>query len=133
MRRSTEPDFFLKSFGEVLRNEREGQKLSQQCLSVGAGLAANVVGDLERGKRRIHADEIARLCLVLDVPVSTFLAKVTLAQIQAVQPLEEELRAQAGLREGTSRSVKITLPGLPCTIEFSGIQEGRLTFFNREG
>jgi transcriptional regulator with XRE-family HTH domain len=98
-----ETDLFLKSFGEVLRSERKKQKLSQQLLAVKAGLASNVVGDLERGNRTVRGGDLARLCLVLEVPVSSFLEKVAAAQIQALRPVEEELRKQTGNGSKTRR------------------------------
>lgn len=99
MRRSgsRRPDLLLASLGEVLRRRRKQAGISQQVLSVQAGLAPNAVGNLERGIRAIQAQELVRICAALSIPVPTFLEEVTAtAQIKTLYPGERGLRK--GLR-----------------------------------
>lgn len=86
------PDLFVDSLGEVLRNRRKRMNLSQQVLSVKAGLAPHVVGNLERGNRTLRAHELVRICAALNVPSAIFLEEVKKAQLKALHPIEEELR-----------------------------------------
>lgn len=86
------PDLFVNSLGEVLRSRRRRMNLSQQVLSVKAGLAPHVVGNLERGNRTLRAHELVRICIALNVPSSVFLEEVKKAQLKALHPIEEELR-----------------------------------------
>lgn len=86
------PDLFVDSLGEVLRNRRRRMNLSQQALSVRAGLAPHVVGNLERGIRTFRAHELVLICAALGVPSSVFLEEVKKAQLKALHPIEEEIR-----------------------------------------
>ena len=86
------PDLFVSSLGEVLRSRRRRMNLSQQVLSVKAGLGPHVVGNLERGNRTLRAHELVRICIALNVPSSVFLEEVKKAQLKALHPIEEELR-----------------------------------------
>lgn len=91
------PDLFVDSLGEVLRSRRRRMNLSQQVLSVKAGLAPHVVGNLERGIRTLRAHELVRICVALNVSSSIFLEEVKKAQLKALRPIEEELRKSRAL------------------------------------
>lgn len=86
------PDLFVDSLGEVLRSRRRRMNLSQQALSVRAGLAPHVVGNLERGIRTLRAHELVRICDALNVSYAIVLEEVKKAQLKALHPIEEELR-----------------------------------------
>lgn len=86
------PDLFVDSLGEVLRSRRKRMNLSQQVLSVRAGLAPHVVGNLERGNRTLRAHELVRICDALNVRSDIFLEEVKKAQLKALHPIEEEFR-----------------------------------------
>lgn len=95
------PDLFVDSLGEVLRSRRRRLNLSQQVLSVKAGLAPHVVGNLERGNRTLRAHELVQICAALGVPSAVFLEEVKKAQLKALHPIEEELRRSRACAPGS--------------------------------
>ena len=84
--------------GKVLGSwrRRHKEKLSQQQLAEKSGLSVGVIGDLERGARPIRGRELIRICHALDIPFSMVLEEIRAAQIEALRPLDEEIRRERG-------------------------------------
>ena len=95
-------DLFLKSLGEALRSRRKRKKLSQQALSIKAGLAANAVGDLERGCRAIQTQELVKICAVLEVPASVFLEEVRASGLNTWIETLRDLLSRSAMTSGQS-------------------------------
>lgn len=64
------------AFGEVLRERRLEQGLSQEGLALEAGIERNYVSLLERGKNSASVRMIFKICAVLDTTPSAFLLDV---------------------------------------------------------
>ena len=65
-----------RTFGDVLRELRRRRGLSQEALALEAGIERNYVSLLERGKNSASVRMLFKLCAVLGVPPSDFLAAV---------------------------------------------------------
>lgn len=64
------------AFGDVLREFRRGRGLSQEALALEAGIERNYVSLLELGKNSASIRMLFKLCEVLGVAPSVFLAHV---------------------------------------------------------
>ncbi len=64
------------AFGDVLRELRRGRGLSQEGLALEAGIERNYVSLLELGKNSASIRMLFKLCEVLEVAPSVFLAHV---------------------------------------------------------
>lgn len=106
------PDLFVDSLIQVLRSRRQRMNLSQQELSVKAGLSPHVVGNLERGKRTLRAHELVRICAALNVQSSVFLEEVKTAQLKALRPIEEELRKSLARGPKPEAPEEVALEGI---------------------
>ena len=58
------------SFGKRLRKLREAKGVSQEALAHDAGLDRTYVSSIERGKRNVSLENIARLSRALGIPMS---------------------------------------------------------------
>ncbi|MES2134874.1 MAG: helix-turn-helix transcriptional regulator [Patescibacteria group bacterium] len=61
------------TLGKRIREERSRKGISQIKLSMGAGLSANYISDIERGTRDVKISTIERIAQVLGVPPGTLL------------------------------------------------------------
>jgi len=62
--------------GERIKYFRKQRKLSQEKLSELADLHPTYIGQLERGEKNPSVETIFKICVGLDLPVSSFLEKV---------------------------------------------------------
>jgi transcriptional regulator with XRE-family HTH domain len=69
------------TFGEVLKEERQKQGLSQEALAFKSGLDRTFVSLIERGKRQPSIDSLFKLSKALSVKAS-----------QLIERLEEKLK-----------------------------------------
>lgn len=58
------------NFGKRLRKLREAEGVSQEALAHDAGLDRTYVSSIERGKRNVSLENIARLAKALGIPIS---------------------------------------------------------------
>ena len=65
-----------QAFGDVLRELRRRRGLSQEALALDAGVERNYVSLLERGKNSASVRMLFKLCAVLGLAPSAFLARV---------------------------------------------------------
>ena len=65
-----------EAVGEALRTARKQKGLSQEALALEAGIERNYVSLIERGKHSPSVRIVFKLCRVLGIPASTFLARV---------------------------------------------------------
>ena len=63
-------------FGQVVREARKKQRLSQEALAGRCGLHHNAIGLLERGERTPNLDTILAIAKGLDMNASTLIARV---------------------------------------------------------
>lgn len=56
-------------FGKNVKRARLLKELSQEALSMDAGLARSYLGGVERGQRNISIDNMSRLAFVLGIPL----------------------------------------------------------------
>lgn len=62
--------------GEKIKNEREQQQLSREELAEATGKTVDFIGKVERGARKIHVEDLARVAKVLGRPVEFFTGEV---------------------------------------------------------
>ena len=62
--------------GERIKYFRKQRKLSREKLSELADLHPTYIGQLERGEKNPSVETIFKICVGLDLPVSSFLEKV---------------------------------------------------------
>ena len=74
--RKTAPKTAEDLFGEVLREVRKTQGLSQEELAFNSGYHPTYIGQLERGKKSPSVRTIMRLAESLDTPGSELLRRV---------------------------------------------------------
>jgi transcriptional regulator with XRE-family HTH domain len=65
----------LQAFGEVVREARQAQGLTQEQLALGAGLNRNFVMDIEAGKRKPSIITIFSLAKALGVSPSLLMSR----------------------------------------------------------
>jgi transcriptional regulator with XRE-family HTH domain len=69
------PDDLHRDFGHALRDLRQAVGISQEALAHRAGLSANYISDLERGRKSPSLRTVARLAHVLGTIPSRILAQ----------------------------------------------------------
>ena len=62
------------AFGKRLRELRRAKGISQEALAYEAGLDRTYISSIERGKRNVSLENIARLAQALGVKIRTFFA-----------------------------------------------------------
>jgi len=63
-------------FGDVIRDRRDKQKLSQEELADQAGLHRTYIGLVERGKRMPSIEMVRRLALALNTTMTTLISNL---------------------------------------------------------
>lgn len=62
-----------KAFGEAVRNQRVGRKITQESLAELSGLSLNFVGNVERGQQMPSLESIVRLAEAMKMTGSELL------------------------------------------------------------
>lgn len=75
MKKTLKDQDLLKSFGQVIRQLRDEQKLSQEQLAFLAGLDRTYIGGIERGERNVALLNMARIADALKVNLSHVFAQ----------------------------------------------------------
>lgn len=70
MKKTLKDQELLRSFGQVIRQLRDDQDLSQEQLAFHAGLDRTYIGGIERGERNVALLNIARIADALNVNLS---------------------------------------------------------------
>lgn len=65
-----------KKFGQRLRNIRKQKKLSQEELSLKAGLHRTYISDIERGSRNVSLENIEKIARALNISKEEFFNKI---------------------------------------------------------
>lgn len=76
-------------FGEGLRRERAGRRLTQSEAAALVGFARSTWGEIEAGKRGVSLDDAAVICAALGVPLRALLPGERGAEIARVLGLDE--------------------------------------------
>jgi transcriptional regulator with XRE-family HTH domain len=64
-----------RALGQALRNMRSERAMAQMDLALASGLDRTYVGGIERGERNPSYTSLRRIAIVLDVPVSEWIAR----------------------------------------------------------
>lgn len=67
---------FMKVLSQVICDERKSRNLSQDQLSVKAGLDRSYISDIERGKRNPSLNALLQISEGLSLPLSVLMLKV---------------------------------------------------------
>ena len=74
-------DYALKiqrRFGDALRTERTGRKMSQERLALSSGISPTYVGEVERGEKMASLEIILRLAKAMHLTGAELLRKAGL-------------------------------------------------------
>jgi transcriptional regulator with XRE-family HTH domain len=88
-------DAFYTVLGERVRRARKQINMSQADLAVRLGLSRTSIANLEAGRQRPAAHQVAMIAEVLDIPVHELLPSLPSA-VESVDPVEAQ---HANLRE----------------------------------
>lgn len=94
-----ETDGIQKQFGQLVRQYRKRQGLSQEELATGADLHRTYISDVERGARNISLQSITRIARALEIPTAALFEPVK------APPASAPLAAQAHGHANQSRKV----------------------------
>jgi transcriptional regulator with XRE-family HTH domain len=64
------------NFGTVIRELRKEKKLSQEELSFKAGVHRTYIGMIERGEKNIALENIQKLAIALETPMTTIFSNL---------------------------------------------------------
>ena len=90
--------------GTYIKNERRDKKISVKTLSTKTGISKSYIDYIESGAREPQVDMLAKIAVVLDVPLETMvniqkkeqmLSAITKLSVSNVEASEEEIRAVA--------------------------------------
>ena len=90
--------------GTYIKNERRDKKISAKTLSTKTGISKSYIDYIESGAREPQVDMLAKIAVVLDVPLETMvniqkkeqmLSAITKLSVSNVEASEEEIRAVA--------------------------------------
>jgi len=64
-----------RALGQALRNMRADRKMAQMELAFASGLDRTYIGGIERGERNPSYTSLRRIAVVLEIPVSEWIAR----------------------------------------------------------
>lgn len=97
-----EREQLMRQLGLNIRKFRLMKDLSQEALSMSAGLYPAYVGYLERGEKCPTVDTLYKICEALEIPVSKILdfsPSEKLAETQAKQRIENAITSLTGSQQ----------------------------------
>ncbi len=90
--------------GTYIKNERRGKKITAKNLSTKTGISKSYIDYIESGAREPQVDMLAKIAVVLDVPLETMvniqkreqiLSAITKLKVSTVEAGDDEIRAVA--------------------------------------
>lgn len=110
-----------KSLGSILRDWRIESNLSQADLGKAAGLSRRIVGNIERGERKLDNRQVVRLCRALGRGLEELILSWSRTSLEELLQIERELHGEK--EELRSREKKKTDPFAPGLAVGGSIEE----------
>ena len=103
-----------KSLGAILKDWRLEKNLSQGQLGKSAGISRRIVGNIERGERKLDNQDLVRLCRALGRSVEELVLSWSRSSLEELRQIERALHGseQTALAQTASGSIDEIIDGI---------------------